>query len=49
MPPEFMGFHSVVSSLKYDEDPDYGRLRAPFEALLERFTDPDKNFDWKVG
>jgi hypothetical protein len=47
MPPEFANFHTTVSSLAFDEAPDYNALRGPFETLLERFTD-DKNFDWKV-
>ena len=46
MPKEFVQFYSTVSSLSFDEEPNYTALREPFENLLNKFKPTERIFDW---
>lgn len=47
---EFGAYFECVRSLRFDEQPDYARLRAILRGLFQRkgFSD-DNRFDWTIG
>ena len=45
--PEFLDFASLIYELKYDEKPDYNKLRFLLtKILLDDEIVPSKKFDW---